>query len=496
MPDIGTMLTARGWPVGLALVALGVLAGLGQAPWGLWPLTVVGLICAFVLVPKGRAFGRALLFGAGYFGWSLQWIVEPFLVDIATHGWMAPFALVLMALGGGLFWAAGMGLGCRLGGPWGMATGLALAEAVRALALTGFPWAMPGHALIGTPLAQLSAFGGPFLLNIIVIGLAAAFACLRLRWAGLITLSIPAILWPALEPGPASRFHEGAPVIRIAQPNAPQDEKWDPIKALEFHERLLAQTAVAPRPDLVVWPETSVPWLLDQAEEVLGNIAARAGGAPVVVGIQRREGAAFFNSLLVTGRNDPIAAIYDKWHLVPFGEYIPGGELAARLGLRGLAAQDGAGYAAGAGPSLISIPGIGRAMPLICYEGIFAEEVNAAPGRARFLLLITNDGWFGTRAGPQQHFAQARLRAIEQGLPMVRAANTGISAIIDGKGRVIGALPLGVDGVLDLPLPPALAPTPYTRVGDWPVLGFILVTFCGAIVLHRRKAIDGAGNTS
>jgi len=157
--------------------------------------------------------------------------------------------------------------------------------------------------------------------------------------------------------------------------------------------------------------------------------------------------------------------------------------------MRGLAAADGGGFAAGTLPGPIAIPGIGLAVPLICYEGIFAEEIVTGPDRPRLLLLITNDGWFGQAAGPHQHLAQARLRAIEQGLPMVRVGNTGISAMIDARGRITAALPLGVDGALDAPLPAVRAAPPYTALGDWPV-GLLLLLGIAICAVNRKRDSD------
>ncbi len=173
---------------------------------------------------------------------------------------------------------------------------------------------------------------------------------------------------------------------------------------------------------------------------------------------------------------------------MPFGEYIPGADLLGRLGATGLAGNLGTGFTPGAQGGPLILPGIGAAVPLICYEAIFAEEINYGDDRPRLLLLITNDAWFGKAAGPHQHLAQARLRAIEQGLPMVRAANTGISAMIDAKGRITASLPLGVDGAIDAALPPALPSTIYSRAGDWPV--FILLMLLGLLrsfVLRRHS---------
>jgi apolipoprotein N-acyltransferase len=266
--------------------------------------------------------------------------------------------------------------------------------------------------------------------------------------------------------------------LRIVQPNAEQSLKWDPDRAQEFMMRLLAGTAAAGEgapPDLFIWPETAVPYLLDGSEHLLMQIDAVAGGRPVAFGIARREAGRFYNSLVVTAPGGGVARIYDKHHLVPFGEYVPFGEALGRLGIRGMAASHGEGFSPGPGPAALDFgPGIGRALALICYEAIFPQHLRLEP-RPDWVLQVTNDAWFGEVSGPFQHLDQARLRAVEQGLPVIRAANTGISAVIDARGRVLSRLGLGEQGFLDAPLPGALPPTPYARTGDVPVLVAMLL---------------------
>jgi apolipoprotein N-acyltransferase len=188
------------------------------------------------------------------------------------------------------------------------------------------------------------------------------------------------------------------------------------------------------------------------------------------------------------GPGGQVLSIYDKRHLVPFGEYMPGAQLLGRVGATGLARNLGIGFTPGTAPGPVELPGIGAALPLICYEGIFAEEITYGEARPRLLLLITNDAWFGQAAGPHQHLAQARLRAIEQGLPMVRVANTGISAMIDAKGRITAAIPLGAQGALDVPLPAALPATLYSRWGDNPLISMLIsLTFAAYAVAKRDR---------
>jgi apolipoprotein N-acyltransferase len=489
-------LLARGGLVRFAaLAAIGAVAGLGQEPFGWWWLAVPAFALALHLAagetrPRA-AFADLWSLAFGHFAFTLNWLVEPFLVDAPRHGWMAPFALMFMAAGLGLFWGAAGLLARRAGGgALALALALTLAEVARALLFTGLPWALAGHVWIDTPLAQLAAVSGPHGLTLLTFALAAALAPPRATSA--LPLAAAAAAWLALDPGPAPPPDPAAPVIRLVQPAIPQDEKWDPALVPLHLDRILRLTAgppgpdgtAAPAPALVVWPETALPWPLDRSADLLARAADAAGGAPLAIGIGRTEAGLFRNSLAVVDGQGAVLSVYDKHHLVPFGEYIPFGEWLKRFGIRGLAASDGAAFAPGPGPAVTDIPGLGTAMPLICYEGIFAEEVNAMPERADLLLLVTNDAWFGTNVGPYQHLAQARLRAIEQGLPMVRVANTGISAMIDPHGRILGRIALGDEGVLDLGLPAALPPTPYSRTGDWPV---IILLFAALFLLGARS---------
>jgi apolipoprotein N-acyltransferase len=363
---------------------------------------------------------------------------------------------------------------------------------LRALILTGFPWALIGHIWVPTHLAQLAAFGGPHLLSLVTV---TAAGCIALQFSkdrivGLIGLGGLVVLAFVLRPGPDPVPNADLPIVRLVQPNAPQNQKWDPAFRDMFMNRMIRLTGDGSVPDLVVWPETAVPFLLDQIEDDLQVFSDAARGAPLVFGIQRRdEVRRYYNSLVVMGPGGVVQSVYDKRHLVPFGEYIPGAGLLGSFGAAGLAATIGAGFTPGTQGGTVELPGIGFAVPLICYEGIFAEEINFGAERPRLLLLITNDAWFGKAAGPHQHLAQARLRAIEQGLPMVRVANTGISAMIDAKGRITASLPLDVDGAIDAALPRSLPATWYSRTGDWPIL-VVLALLTGLVYLRRKRDSD------
>lgn len=485
---LGLGLRVTGWPLRwqlLCVAGLGALAALGQAPVGVWPATILSLAAFFTIVMATgagrRAFWLGVHFGVGYFGTALSWIIAPFMVDAAATGWMAPFALVLMAYGGGLFWGVAVwrtvvSLPLLIGG-------FAAVEMLRSLILTGFPWALIGHIWIDTPVAQLAAWGGPHLLGLISLVTAGALIALLRRqwWAVAMPIGL-SLAWVVLPPPPSPPAAD-APVVRLVQPNARQDEKWDPEKRQVFFERMLDFTRSGDRPDVIVWPESAVPQLLNYAQISLDAMAEAASGVPIVAGINRADGDAYHNSFAVLDGQGFVSALYDKAHLVPFGEYIPASDVLKRFGLMPL--NEVAGFTAGQGDGLVDLPGIGQARALICYEAIFAEEI-AATARPRLLVLITNDAWFGDNFGPRQHLAQARLRAIEQGLPMVRVANTGISAMIDGYGRITGSLALNTAGFVDLPLPPALPPTQYTRTGDGPMVLIVLALLLGGATYARR----------
>ena len=471
----------------LAGLVAGAVAALGQAPFSVEVLAVAGLFAGLALFLASAtwrtAFAAGWAFGTGYFALALFWIVEPFFVDVARHGWMAPFALVFLAGGLALFWGAAFALARSVGGPFAWATALALVELARGHVLTGFPWALIGHIWTDSGalqwVAMLGAYGLTFVTLLLIAGTWTLLA--HRPTPALIAAPLPfvALVLSGAALAPPPQDLDGRPVVRLVQPNAPQDEKWDPERVIDFYRRQIAFTAAPGAPDVTVWPETAIPWPLDTAGPVLEEVAMAARGAPVVLGLNRREDGRWFNALVVTGPEGEVAALYDKHHLVPFGEYIPFGHLSRGLGLQSFAAQDGYGFAAGPGPAVIDLGPLGTALPLICYEAIFARHVRAAPVRPDVLLNITNDAWFGTVSGPYQHLAQARVRAVEQGLPMVRAANTGVSAVIDPAGRILAAIPLNEAGFVDHQVPAPLPPTLYARTGDWPLTVLLLATLAG-----------------
>ncbi|MCV2863585.1 apolipoprotein N-acyltransferase [Albidovulum sediminicola] len=492
-----------GWRALAGAVVLGVAMASGQAPFGLWWLSLGALgVLTGVVAAEARRAQRLWLgwaAGLGYFALALFWIVDPFLVEPEIFGWMAPFALILMCAGMALFWLfaaalAGLGHG-RAGRVLGFALGLALSDLARGYVLTGFPWALIGHVWIDTPVAQAAAFVGPVGLTLMTTLLAAMPLLargMRARLAlAVVTAAALGGLWLAGE----ARLHRDIagrepPVrVRLVQPDADQALKWQGDMWRVFLERQITLTsAPSTQPlDLVIWPETAVPYLLGETGDLFERMIAASGGVPIVTGIQRAEGTRYFNSLIAIDATAEVTALHDKSHLVPFGEYIPFGDLLVPFGIRAFAAQEGFGYTGGSKIRTLDLGRAGQVLPLICYEAIFPQDLNRAVGQADWVLQITNDGWFGDISGPYQHLAQTKLRAIEQGLPVVRVANTGVSAVIDAKGRVVGNLALNTQGVLDADVPPSLDRPLYARTGDLPA-ALLLCLGLGGLLLRRRFA--------
>jgi apolipoprotein N-acyltransferase len=383
--------------------------------------------------------------------------------------------------------------------------GWTLGEWLRSHVLTGFPWNLIGYVWANHPAAmQVAAIIGSHGLGLLTL-LAVAGCALALRpgasrRARLVPLLLPAGFALVVAGGAlrlAGARHDMVPDVwlRLVQPSIAQEAKWQDVlrqRHLQQQVALSIQPA-EDKPTHIIWAETAIPYLIDEAtplREALGHIVP-PGGALIAGAIRRQFDAAghmtVFNSLFALNDKGNIAGVYDKVHLVPFGEYLPLRRWLHPLGLDAVAAS-GIDFSPGRDSNPLVIDGLPPARPLICYEAIFPDEI-AANGqmRAGLLLNITNDAWFGRSSGPYQHFASARMRAVEQGLPLVRAANTGISAIVDPYGRIVARLGLDKVGVVDGPLPAALPPTAYARWGDGPVILFSLFVILVAFGIDRRR---------
>ncbi|WP_416897042.1 MAG: apolipoprotein N-acyltransferase [Minwuia sp.] len=485
---------------------LGAITTLVFAPFHILPLGFLGFAGLLWLLSKcGRtpeAFWTGWFFGWGHFIAGLYWIASAFLVEPEKFAWMIPFPTLGLPALLALFTSAATALAWRVA-PTGwrrllaLAAAWTLAEMARGWVLTGFPWNLAGYALGAHHLLmQPAAWAGVFGLSFLAVLGFAAPALLAgqnrsPRAAGAALAFVAVILAAgALRPEPAVHAPGAEPVsIRIVQGNIPQREKWRPDR-VEPNFRMLLEMSRGFDGDLVIWPETAATFLLSRAP---GPLAAIAGVAPpgghVVTGAPRVEDIGgnerFYNSAILIGSDGRIADSADKHHLVPFGEYLPMRAVLQRIGLDKLA-QGRGDFTIGAEDEVLVAGDLPPAALLICYEAIFPARA-ARADRPGWLLNLTNDGWFGELTGPDQHFDMTRFRAVEQGLPLIRAAGTGISGIIDAYGRIQGVIPLGTKGVLDGILPPPASETLFGRTGSIPVLVI-------AILLLVVSALPRRGN--
>jgi apolipoprotein N-acyltransferase len=512
--------------------ALGAGLSAALAPLYAVPLLFIAFTGLVWLVAGSRSLGAAAAtgwwFGFGHFLTGLYWVALAFYTDPERFGWMAPFALLGLAGGLAVFPAAATAL-TWLAGRQGLARGagvvLALGVAwtvmewLRGHVLTGFPWNLAGYAwAFSDAMIQPAAVIGVYGLSLLTVVLAAMPATLgapaRSRLRALAPVAVAAAVLAALWIAGAARLAEAGPPgsyamvpgvgLRIVQPNIDQRRKWQ-AELREAHLARYLDMTVAPGPRLkagplqgapvthAIWPETAAPFFLehDSAHRAAVAQAAPLGGL-VITGAPRAtpRGARLFrvwNSVLAVDSEGAIAGSYDKFHLVPFGEYVPLRRFIDSFVDVAKITPGAIDFSAGPGPRTLRLAGLPPVSPLICYEAIFPGAVVDPGDRPAWLLNLTNDGWFGISSGPYQHFEAARLRAVEEGLPLVRAANTGISGVIDPYGRVRTALGLGRAGVIDSGLPAALPEaTVYARLGDWTLLALLVAAGALAGALARR----------
>ena len=463
-----------------AATALGAICSLGLAPYDQWwllfvvvPLALFGLE-ALLQHSMSRIFLAGWCFGFGYFIAALHWIGNAFFVNAANDLWMMPFALGGLSAFLSLFWALATMMAAwlaRRGHPLWLSVPVAFAalEWLRGHLFTGFPWAVFGQMVDEMwGVEQAAAFVGMTGLTFLIWAWTASVYGIWvergvLRWCCMVLLlSFPVTLllgqW-RLATHPTA-YVPGI-VLRLVQPNISQNEKWREGNARKIFDELLALTAAPPSTGMpvthIIWPESSIPFLIDESQKGLTEIAqALKPGQTLIAGAVRRsaprDNADYFTSILVFDSNAKLLNHYDKSHLVPGGEFLPLAWLLEPLGLRKLVGLPES-FTAGEGPVTMPVPAAGNAGFSICYEAIFPGAVANASVRPDWLINVTNDGWFGNSVGPWQHLAQMRLRAIEMGAPAVRAANTGISAVIDAYGREVFTSQLDTVGAFDVLLP-------------------------------------------
>jgi apolipoprotein N-acyltransferase len=515
-----------GWKRAAIALAAGVVSALAMAPFSAWPVLFLTFPVVVWLI-DGAGAGRwhgvpaaavtGWWFGLGYFVPGLYWIGYAFLVDAPTFAWLMPFAVLGLPAYLALFTAFGFAFARLI---WtrdtsrvvALAASLTVSEWLRGHVLTGFPWNTFGYALTEPlAMAQTASLIGLWGLTFLCVAIFASPAVLidgqareRRPWiapmlALLLLVAMGSFGGVRLLSRPTTSVADVK--LRIMQPNLQQDVRFNYSAKAEVMQKYLTLSDRASGPQstgvrdasILIWPESAFPFFLTREADAMAQIAdLLSKGTVLITGAVRAPDlppgmriTRAYNSVYVLDHDGSIQSVYDKLHLVPFGEYLPFQDWMEKLGFVQLTKVQG-GFIPGVQRRTLEIPHAPRALPLICYEAIFPSEVVARDGRPGWIVNLTNDGWFGISTGPYQHLQQARLRAIEQGLPVVRAANTGISAVIDPLGRIVARLDLGIEGVLDSSLPTALRPTVYARLGDTPAA--ILVAVALIFVIRRRAA--------
>ena len=505
-----------------AAFLLGVLAAAALPPVDMTPvllLSFVGFVWLFDGAQRSReAFGIGWCFGLGFFVAGFYWIAAALFVDIARFWWLTPLALLGVPAGLAIFTGAAVlvaHLVCY-GLRWrGASRALALAvfwcvaEWLRGHVLTGLPWNLVGYAWSGAfpgslAILQVTSVIGIYGLSLLTVTAAMLPATLGdlsgRRWPPLIAAAallagcfafgwarLDRVGTPAMQPGIA---------IRIVQASIPQTLKNDPTERLANFRKQLALSSEPAAPgvpfNVLIWPEAAAPPFLERdtgARMAIASVLPPNGIA--LVGSDRSDPPPgplehFWNSMVAIDHAGNVQGYYDKAHLVPFGEYVPFRDVLPMEKIT----PGTTDFSFGPGPRTLHLPGLPPVSPLICYEVIFPGAVIDPADRPQWLLVISNDAWYGLTSGPFQHFAIARVRAIEEGLPIVRAANNGISGLIDPLGRVVRRLDLDAVGTLDVPLPRALPTTIYGQAGDAFFFGAlpVLLGLASIFASLRRKS--------
>ncbi len=490
---------------------LGALGALSFAPVSLPVFFIVGLaVLALMLrqTPNNKqAFGLAFLYALGLYTCGLYWISASLFIDIQRYWWVLPFSLLALPAWLALLFAIAAWLATKWlrDAPTAHALALAatlfFAEMLRGVLLSGFPWNLAGYIWTGfdAVIQSASLFGiaGLTLLTLLAatsfslvfeVPRKASITCVALVWIALAGLAV----WGQDRIRAIPVTNVANVNLRIVQAAIPQTERRTQdqrVAALNQYIALSNQKGDA-KPSLIIWPETASPFFLTTdapARNVLARIIPKGGA--LLTGTPSKDGPHYFNSLAVLDYKGDIRGLYDKSHLVPFGEYIPLHKILRTLPIAA-DVTNAADFSSGAGAKTLRIPGAPNVSPMICYEAIFGGSIVNETDKPGWLLQVTNDAWFGNTSGPYQHFAMARVRAIEQGVGLVRAANSGISAIVDPLGRIIKSLPLDARGIIDGPLPAALENvTPYSQFNDLPALiaaALLLAAVIAYTFMHNR----------
>lgn len=538
MPIAAWISDAGKWRRRFIAFAAGALSALSMAPVFAWPVMFVTLPALVLLLDHDAsqrengplrasilsAAKTGWFFGFGYFLAGLFWIGEAFLVEPDKFLWALPLGVAGVPAGLAIFYAIACALAMLVwrAGSWCILTLACVffaVECLRGHVLTGFPWNSLGYALAGNEAllqsaSLVGAYGMTFIAVLIFASPAVIFqqgnSASGWRAAPLIALAAFANLtvWGAARISDTSSATVPGVKLRIVQGNIPQAEKWRPENRAWIFERYLRLSSENAPPDIthVIWPESSTPFLFAADDAIFDASAGEAikaaipKGGSLILGAERattstdangkRLMTGIYNTLFVLSSDAKIEARYDKKHLVPFGEYLPFPEFFEWLGAKHLT-HHAIGFEAGISRKPIQTGYAPPFSPLICYEIIFPGAVMPDEG-AGWLLNLTNDAWFGATSGPHQHLLQARVRAVEEGRPVVRAANTGISAVIDSYGRIIKSLSLNTEGIIDIGLPAAIVDTHYSEIralGVMPLFLLMLAFFLAPLTVARRPQL-------
>jgi apolipoprotein N-acyltransferase len=487
----------------------GLIAAAIFPPFGAFPLLWISFP-ALIFLLQGtsnakQAFIVGWCFAFGELMLGLYWIAASMFVDIAQFWWAVPLAVAGLPAFLALYYAIASALARRfdltnLGGMIGFALLWFLADYARGHLLTGFPWNLTGYAFArALPVLQITSVIGIYGLTLITIIIVCLPACLADGKKSSRTIVLASLLilvciagWGGMRLASASNANVANVRLRLVQPDIKQADKWkSERREANFQDILDLSSApgTAPITD-IIWPETASTFYLAEDTVHRARIASQIprGGA-LLTGVLRREVLPggllhYYNSLIAIDHDGDITATYDKFHLVPYGEYIPFRNWIPLHSIAGI----GLDFSRGDKPHSLTAPGLPLFSPLICYEAIFPGAVTDPYNRPQLLVNVTNDGWYGYTSGPYQHFAIARVRAIEEGMPLARAANTGVSAIVDSYGRITAQLDLGGHGFIDGALPFALPPTLFERYGEI----FLWIFFAGAaaasLFFQQRRA--------
>ncbi len=498
----------QGWHRNLAAALFGASLTLSLPPYFLLPFLPVALCGLYWMVlaaqSRKRAFFDGWWFGYGMFAFGLYWIVYALLVDAKQFGWLVPFAaigvpgglaLVIAALCAAFYSLRHTG---GLLGIWLFASFWWLAELFRGHAFTGFPWNLMGYAwsFSETTLQFVSFFGvynvGLFtvFLALLPVTLSGAARITRMGALGALALFGCVLMAGYMRVSSAPRDVVDGVTLRLVQPAIEQKLKWDPRYTVEGVQKLATLSLSAGKDDIthIIWPEAAMPFPFASHDTWAQRLAELVPpGGVLMAGVTRVEGrketqdVRIYNSMQAVNGNAEVVMAYDKVKLVPFGEFVPLREI---LPIEKIT-HGTLDFTAGTPGRNFSVRGLPDFRPLICYESIFPAL--AAGERPGWLLNITNDAWFGDSSGPRQHLEMARARAVEQGVPLIRVANTGISAVVDAYGRIIKLLPLGITGVIDSPLPrAALAPPLFARFGKY-ISAFPFYFTLAIVYCYRRR---------